>query len=159
MKYLYTALAYLSEKVVLFETVCNCCIGHCIFKRQQVDTCIDICCNLPLGPGFIPPVWAGDVDVDLVFVCGWPRCREYHSVIAWRIHAVLYCFVSLDVIPLGPGFSPCLDAGEVDVWIRPFVVAEELACLMQGTPNASTYENEFWCSPVGGLDAGSTAVW
>ena len=52
---LYTALAYLGEKVVLFETVCNCCIGHCILKRHQVDQCIDICWNLPLGPGYIPP--------------------------------------------------------------------------------------------------------
>ena len=54
---LYTALAYLGEKVVLFETVYNCRIGHCILKRHQVDQCIDLCCNLPWGPGFIPPVW------------------------------------------------------------------------------------------------------
>ena len=33
------------------------------------------------------------------------------------------------------------------------LLAEELACLMQGTPNAFTYETEFWCSSVGGLDA------
>ena len=43
---------------------------------------------------------------NLVLVCGWPRCREYQSVIAWMVHAVLYCFVALDVIPLGPGCIP-----------------------------------------------------
>ena len=35
-------------------------------------------------------------------------------------------------------------AGEVDVWIRRLLLADwELACLMQGTPYALTYETEF----------------
>ena len=87
-----------------------------------------------MGPGYIPPaagmqgklifefgvcwqtesspVYGRELQMlsltrpNLVLVCGWPRCREYQSVIAWMVHAVLYCFVALDVIPLGPGCIP-----------------------------------------------------
>ena len=49
------------------------------------------------------------------------------------VHAVLYCSVALDVVPLGSGFPACLDAGEVYIRIRPLRWEGELACLMQGS--------------------------
>ena len=47
---------------------------------------------------------------NLVLVCGWPRCREYQSVIVWLVHAVLYCFVALDVERCG-----CLNILEIEM--------------------------------------------
>ena len=73
---------------------------------------------------------------NLVLVCGWPRCRENQSVIAWMVHAVLYCFVALDIIPLGPGCIPPAAGmqGKLMFEFGRLLLADwKLACLMQGT--------------------------
>ena len=62
------------------------------------------------------------------------------------VHAVLYCFVALDVIPLGPGCIPPAAGmqGKLMFEFGRLLLADwKLACLMQGTPNAFIYETEF----------------